>query len=163
MRALECSGPCPSKPCGRSKHEAREARPLVLGRDDELVDDDLRRVREVAELRLPDDELVGPVERVAVLEAEHAGLAERRVVDLEAADAPVRGVPQVRERRVRLAGLRVEENRVAVRERPAARVLPADADAVPLEQDRGEREVLGGPPVERLAGRRRARGAARGA
>ena len=39
-------------------------------------------------------------------------------------------------------------------ERPAARVLPADADAVPLEEDRREREVLGGAPVERLAGHR---------
>ncbi len=148
---------------GQEQHEAGEARPLVLRRDDELVDDDLRGVREVAELRLPHDELVGPVERVAVLEAEHAGLAERRVVDLEAADAARRCVTEMRERRVGLAGLRVEENRVPVREGPAARVLSADADAVPLEEDRREREVLGGPPVERLAGRARARGAARGA
>ena len=107
--------------------------------------------------------LSGPVERVAVLEAEHAGLAERRVVDLEAADAPVRRVTEVRERRVRLAGLGVEENRVPVRERPAPRVLSADADAVPLEEDRRERQVLGRPPVERLAGASRARGAARAA
>ncbi len=65
-------GPLPLEAVRQEQDEARQARPLVLGRDDELVDDDLRRVREVAELRLPDDELVGAVEGVAVLEAEHA-------------------------------------------------------------------------------------------
>ena len=133
----------------QEQDEAGEARPLVFRRDDELVDDDLRGVGEVAELRLPDDELVGSVEGVAVLEAEDARLAEGRVVDLEAADAAVRRVPEMGERRVRLAGLGVEEDRVPVREGAAPRVLPADADAVALEEDRRERQVLGGAPVER--------------
>ena len=70
-------GPLSLEAVRQEQHEPREARPLVLGGDDELVDDDLRRVGEVAELRLPHDELVGAVERVAVLEAEHARLAER--------------------------------------------------------------------------------------
>ena len=52
---------------------------------DELVDDDLRAVREVAELRLPHAEQIGIIQRVAVVETEHAGLAEQRVVNAERA------------------------------------------------------------------------------
>src|ERR1019366_10379463 len=104
-------------------------------------------------LRFPADELVGSMERVAVLEAEPPGFAERAVVDLEATDAAVRRVAQVGERRVGGARLGVEEHRVSMRERAASRVLSADPDAVALEQDRREGEVLGGAPVERLPGR----------
>ena len=46
--------------------------------------DDLGRVDEVAELRLPDDERAVIGDGVAELEAEHGGLGERAVVDLEA-------------------------------------------------------------------------------
>ena len=56
---------------------------LALARSDELVDDDLGAVREVAELRLPDHQRVRVGERVAVLEAEHAVLGEEAVEDLE--------------------------------------------------------------------------------
>jgi hypothetical protein len=63
--------------------EAAGALPLRLTGGDELVDDDLGAVGEVAELRLPDAEHVGVVERVAVVEAEHGGLGEQRVVDAE--------------------------------------------------------------------------------
>ena len=52
-------------------HQARDAAPLRFRRGDELVDDDLGAVDEVAELRFPDDEHVRFVERVAVVEAEH--------------------------------------------------------------------------------------------
>ena len=44
---------------------------------------DLRAVREVAELRLPEHERLGRGGRVAVLEADAGVLGERRVVDLE--------------------------------------------------------------------------------
>ena len=41
---------------GQEEREAGKPEPLVLGGDDELVDDDLRAVGEVAELGLPQDE-----------------------------------------------------------------------------------------------------------
>ena len=69
------------------RQEQRQPRghaPLGAARRDELVDDHLRAVREVAELRLPDHERVAPRHGVAVLEAEAGGLGERRVVHLEA-------------------------------------------------------------------------------
>ena len=104
MRALECSGPCPSKPCGRSSTRPERRGHLSSAEAMNWSMMTCAALREVAELRLPDDELVGAVEAVAVLEAEDARLAERRVVDLEAADA-ADAVAEVRERRVRLARL----------------------------------------------------------
>ena len=60
-------------------HEAAHAQPLALARADELVDDDLRAVGEVAELRLPHHQAVRVGEAVAVLEAEHAVLGQQAV------------------------------------------------------------------------------------
>ena len=78
MRALECSGPCPSKPCGRSRTRPERREPLVLGRDDELVDDDLRGVQRSRRTAPPrSTSSSGRSRRVAVLEAEDARLAER--------------------------------------------------------------------------------------
>ena len=69
----------------REQHdEAGGLVPLVLGGHDELVDDDLGAVHEVAELRLPDDEGVLVGDRVAVLEAERGELRQQRVVRPEA-------------------------------------------------------------------------------
>ena len=49
--------------------EAAEQAPFVFGGGDELIDDDLRAVGEVAELRFPEDEGFRVVAAVAVLEA----------------------------------------------------------------------------------------------
>ena len=90
-------------------HETAALAPLVLGRDDELVDDRLRAVAEVAELRFPAHERVVVGDRVAVLEAERGELGEHRVVDHER-----RGVvAEVRERRVLLLGAVVDDRRRA--------------------------------------------------
>src|SRR5215831_9699868 len=53
------------------QHHAADAAPLDLARGDELVDHHLRAIGEIAELRLPDHQLVRLRGRVAVLEAEH--------------------------------------------------------------------------------------------
>ncbi len=45
--------------------------PLVFSGRDELIDDDLRAVGEVAELRLPRHQRLGIIAREAVLEAHH--------------------------------------------------------------------------------------------
>jgi len=52
---------------GQEHHETRLTVPLDLGRSEEVVDDDLSAVDEVAELGLPQRKLVRVVERVAVL------------------------------------------------------------------------------------------------
>ena len=89
-RALECSGPFPSYPCGSSSVRRDVSPHLERPADDELVDDDLRAVHEVAELRLPQHERLRRGHRVAVLEADARVLGERRVVDLERRRPPRR-------------------------------------------------------------------------
>ena len=68
---------------GEQQHQSAGLAPLVFGRDDELVDDDLPAVHEVAELRFPHDESVAVGNRVAVLEPEGGELREHGVVDHE--------------------------------------------------------------------------------
>src|SRR6185312_13892975 len=69
----------------RQKHdEAAHAKPLGLTRSDELIDDDLRAVGEVAKLRFPERERLGLGRRIAVFEPEHRFFRQQGVDDLEA-------------------------------------------------------------------------------
>ena len=88
---------------GQEQGKAAGLAPLGLGGGQELVDDDLGAVGEVAELGLPQDQ--GPVihHRVAELEAHHGRLGEQAVEDLELAARRGHGV----ERHVLLARLDV--------------------------------------------------------
>ena len=52
--------------------EAACPQPLRLTRGDELIEDHLRAVGEVAELRFPDHKREGIGDRIAVFEPEHA-------------------------------------------------------------------------------------------
>src|SRR5690242_16038556 len=97
----------------KEHHEAAQAAPLVFGTADELIDDHLGRIDEVAELRFPENEPVGPVETVAVFESEDASFGERAADDLD----PSLVGGQIRKQRMRVAVLRVEENRVPLTER----------------------------------------------
>jgi len=93
---------------------------LSFGGDDELVDDRLRAVAEVAELRFPAHERVAIGDRVAVLEAERRELASTGVVDHERSGR----IAEVREARVtRPRWGVVDEHRVALAERAPPRVL----------------------------------------
>src|SRR5271168_1722819 len=95
----------------REEHDyAGEQAPLGLAGRDELVDDALRAVDEVAELRLPEDESFGIVAGVAVFEAESGGFGEERVMDLEASLL----ADQVFERGVADLSLHVDEDGVAL-------------------------------------------------
>ena len=129
------------------RQEERQPRRLPPFREpggDELVDDDLRAVDEVAELRLPEDEHLGRGSGVAVLEADARVLRERRVVDLERRACVV----EVLERRERRAGLDVVEDVVPMRERAALGVLAGEPDRDPFDEERGERERLRLAPVD---------------
>ena len=101
---------------GEQHDQAAVLVPLVLRSDDELVDDDLGSVGEVAELGLPEDERLRVGDRIAVFEAEHGVLAQQRVVHPE-----VRAVAlaQFLERGVFGTGLVVDEGRMSMAERAA--------------------------------------------
>ena len=137
-------GPVPLVPVRQEQRQPRGLPPLREAGDEELVDDDLGAVDEVAELRLPEDERVGRRDRVAVLEAETGVLGERRVVDLDRGA----GVGQVLDRRVRLAGALVVQDGVPVREGPALGVLAGEPDRDALGEQARERERLGLAPVD---------------
>ncbi len=76
-------GPLPFVRVRQQQDERRALPPLAARRHQELVDDDLRAVDEVAVLRLPDHQARGLLHVVAVLEAEDRVLGQRAVVDLE--------------------------------------------------------------------------------
>ena len=61
----------------QKQHDAGGLLPLGFGGDDELVDDHLGSVGEIAELRFPEDQHVRGHQAVAVVETEHGGLAEQ--------------------------------------------------------------------------------------
>ena len=67
----------------QQQREPRGLAPLGEAGDEELVDDHLGAVHEVAELGLPEHERVGRLDAVAVLEAEAGLLGQRAVVQLE--------------------------------------------------------------------------------
>ena len=106
---------------------------------------DLRAVREVAELRLPEHERLGRRGRVAVLEADAARTPR-------AASCRPRTTP--RRSSSCCIGIsispvtRVVEDEMPVREGAALGVLAGEPDRDPLAQQRGERERLGVPPVD---------------
>lgn len=56
---------------GLQQHDAGLAYPLGLSAGDELVDDALRHIVEVSELRLPQHQCVGVRHGVAYFETEH--------------------------------------------------------------------------------------------
>ena len=59
----------------QQEHQRRRQAPLGAARGDELVDDDLRAVDEVAVLRFPHDQPARLLHVVAELEADRGGLA----------------------------------------------------------------------------------------
>ena len=129
----------------QQQRQPRGLAPLGQARDDELVDDHLGAVDEVAELRLPQHERLGRLLRVAVLEA-------------DAAPSPTAGccaAPSARARpgrcwigAVLLAGLGVVQDEVALAEGAALGVLAGEPDRDSLGQQRGERERLGVRPLD---------------
>ena len=76
--------------------KAAQTAPLCVTRADELVDDDLGAIREVAELAFPDRQRIRLGRRVAVLESEHRLFRQQRIDNPES----VRSVDNMPQRRV---------------------------------------------------------------
>src|SRR6266481_5735422 len=113
--------------------------PLVLARADELVDDDLRTVGEITELRLPQDKSFGIVAAETIFESEATCLGERRVVNL--AEGLLLG--EMRESEVVVLGLRINEHRVALAEGAALRILSREAHGVSFKKHGAESQRFG--------------------
>ena len=77
-------GPLPFQAVRQHQRHRRSVEPLVLGAGDELIDNDLRHIGEVAELRLPSHQAFRRVQRVTVFKAEHGIFRQRAADDLAA-------------------------------------------------------------------------------
>ena len=159
-RAAPRNAPAPAL---RSRAASRQTSPdmrshLRSPAGDELVEDDLRAIGEIAELRFPQHQRVGIGERIAIFEAEHRLLGQHRIDDLEAALAVGEG-----DRAARNA-LRSPDRsaRCGAARRCRARCpVPRGAHRSLLEQ-RAEGERFGRRPVDPLPGFDRRCGARRG-
>src|SRR5262245_32723709 len=66
----------------QQQSDATEPAPLLFSGGDELIDDHLRHVPEIAELCFPEHQAVRHIETVAVFKTKYARLGKRTVVDL---------------------------------------------------------------------------------
>ena len=130
------------------QRQAVDAAPLHFAARDELVDDDLRTVDEVAELRFPDDQRVRLGGSVAVLEAQDGLFGQQRIDDAELRLA----IGHVLQRNVGagvpLLAVLVVQHRVAVRERAAAAVFAGQANGIAAGHQRGIGHGLAHAPVD---------------
>ena len=131
----------------QQQHESGILAPLGAARRDELIDDRLRDVGEVAVLRFPQHELVGRGDAESVLEAEHRRLGQRAVIDLERA----RRLRQLASGVYTSPVFDVVQHRLAMRERAALGVLAGEAHADAVGEQRREGERLGVAPIDAAA------------
>src|SRR5580693_9660019 len=106
--------------------EARHAQPFAFARGDELIEQYLGAVGEVAELRFPDRQRLRLRQRIAVLEAEHRLLREQRVDDLV---MPLIAAEMI-ERRVAALVFLVDQHRMPLREGATLAVLARQPDVM---------------------------------
>ncbi len=111
---------------------------------DELVDHDLRAVGEIAELRLPDHQGVGPLQAVAVFEAQHRVFRQRAVERLEPC---LPGVEPVQPDML-VAADPVDQAEMPVREGAAHDVLPAEPHGHAVQHRAAERHRFGERPCD---------------
>src|SRR6266702_2532990 len=123
----------------KQKPYARRQVPFVLARANELVDDHLRAVGEISELRFPQHQRLGKIAAEAVFEAETSRFGKRGIVNL----APGLLGRNVLEREILFFRFRVHQRRVALVERAAHRVLPAEPHRSAFQEERAERQRLG--------------------
>src|ERR1039457_2824459 len=129
----------------KEQRDAGQPAPLGFPRTDELVDDHLRSVAEIAELAFPNRQATRLCGGVAVLETHHRlfgqyriGYRERGLVGghvLQRNIAPPRGL--------------VVQHRMAVKERAPSAVLPGKTHQAALLKQAGVSETLRAAPVER--------------
>src|SRR5207245_8722502 len=98
--------------------------PLGKPGDDELIDDHLTAVREVAVLRFPEHQGLGRRGGIPVLESEADALRERAVMQLEGSP----GAWKILDRRVAPPVLGIVQDEVTLAERAALGVLAGEPD-----------------------------------
>src|SRR5580693_728572 len=107
----------------QQQHQSGREPPFVFAGAEELIDDHLRAIRKIAELRFPENQRLWIVARKAVFKPQAAAFGERRVVNL--AKSLIRR--QMSKGEILLFSLRVDQNRMALVEGAALRILAGEA------------------------------------
>ena len=116
----------------QQKHQAGGQIPFVFAGAQELIDDHLRAVDEISELRFPQNQRFRIVAAEAVFESDASRFGERRVVNL----AKRLLAREMRERQVVVLGFRIDQHGVPLIERAALRVLPGKTNGRAFEHQR---------------------------
>ena len=125
-------------------HEAAFLLPFVFRRGDILVNDNLRAVGKIAELRFPQHQRVLRDDRIAVFKTENALFGQTAVENLKTRrriffDA------KFRQRRPAFARLSVIHLRVTLRKRSASRILTAQANRFSVQNQRTDGDASANP------------------
>src|SRR5579859_738369 len=124
---------------GQQHHDSCRKIPFILACADELVDDHLRAVGEIAELCLPKNESLGVVAAKAVFKAEAACFGKRGIVDF--AERLIRR--KVTKGKIVLLRLSINQHGVALIERAALRVLAGEANGRAFKQQGAKSQRFG--------------------
>ncbi len=120
------------------------ARPLPFrfSRNDELVDDGLRAIREISELRFPQTKHGRIIERISVIETEDGGFREQAVIDANARLL----FAQMHQRHIRRTGFCVVKDSVPRAKSSARAVLTVQSNRRSFQKKRTESEQFGVMP-----------------
>ena len=134
----------------RQQHgEAAQPAPLGFTGGDELVDDHLRTVGEIAELRFPYRQRIRFGSGITVLEPQHRLFRQDGIDDDEVGlirrDVLQRDVVAL----IELHAVLVMQHGMAMEERAAPAILAGQADRISFRHQTGIGEILGHAPVQR--------------
>ena len=128
---------------GQQHRQAAQPAPFALSGGDELIDDDLGIVGEIAELGLPDYHHPGRRTGIAIFEAQHAFLRQQRVVDAERGGR----LRQMFQRSPEFAGHLIMKRGMPMEECTAPDILATESDRITLLQQRRIRQRFGESPI----------------
>src|SRR5437016_36091 len=76
-------GPHALKAMRQQQYQSGQPPPFIFRAADKLVEDDLCRIDEITELRLPNHQTIRAIEAVAIFETKRARFAKRAIVDFD--------------------------------------------------------------------------------
>src|SRR6266571_4515457 len=128
----------------QKQHQGRVLPPFCSRRGDELVNDDLGRVGEIAKLGLPQDKCLRSMNAVAILKAEYTCFRKRAVENGK------RGTRfrKMLERNIGFPRMLVVKHSMAMAESSTFSVLTREADGSAFSKNGGKSKGFGLSPVD---------------
>ena len=130
----------------QQQNQAAESFPLLFGTDDELIDDHLRDIHEVAELGFPQDQARRVIKTIAIFVAHDPDFGERAIDDI---DRRLVG-RQMLQATVDVPVLNVVPDGLTMAECATTAVLATQANVCLVDGQTRIGEQFGGTPIERF-------------